>query len=216
MQMAIEGSELIEQAIELAQWVRVEVNAIPGLYCFGSDKVGRPGVYSFDTTKVTVTVKGLGMKGADAERILRHEYKVQAELSDMYNVLFLITLGDSKKDAEVLVNALKSMAARYSGKFDFSDLERISQIGYPASPETAISPREAIFGSTSMMPFTQSAGFIAGEIITFYPPGIPVLCPGERITQEIIDYCQTLMAAGLHISGPEDFTLKTIKVMDSR
>jgi lysine decarboxylase len=67
-----------------------------------------------------------------------------------------------------------------------------------------------------MMPFTESAGFIAGEIVTFYPPGIPVLCPGERITQEIIDYCQNLMAAGLHISGPEDSTLKTIKVMDLR
>ncbi|MCE5285674.1 MAG: aminotransferase class I/II-fold pyridoxal phosphate-dependent enzyme [Pelosinus sp.] len=214
MQMATEGTRLIEQAIELAQWVRAEVNTIPGLYCFGSDKIGQPGVYSFDPTKVTVTVKGLGMKGTEAERILRHEYKVQAELSDMYNVLFLITLGDSQKDAEALLAALRSMAAKYSGKQDFSALESISHSSYPAAPEGIISPREALFGNTSIIPFAKSAGFICGEIVTFYPPGIPVLCPGERITQEIIDYSQTLMAAGLHISGPEDCTLKTIKVVE--
>jgi lysine decarboxylase len=214
MQMAVEGPRLIGEAIKLAEWVRDEVNKIPGLYCFGRDKVGSPGVHRFDPTKVTVTVKGLGMNGADAERILRHEYKVQVELSDMYNILFLITLGDSKQDAQILVNALKSMAAKYSGSQDFSTLERVSLLTHPATPEAVISPREAVFGKTTMMPFAKSAGFIAGEIVTFYPPGIPVLCPGERITQEIIDYSQTLMAAGLHISGPEDCTLKAIKVVE--
>lgn len=214
MQMAVEGTKLIEEAIELSEWVRSEVNTIPGLYCFGSDKVGNPGVYSFDPTKVTVTVKGLGMKGVDAERILRHEYKVQVELSDMYNILFLITLGDGKAEAKTLVSALRDMAAKYSGERDFSSLEAILQMKYPELPEGVISPREAIFSETCMVPFSESAGFTCGEIVTFYPPGIPILCPGERITKEIIDYCQVLQNAGLHISGPEDCTLKTIKVVD--
>jgi arginine decarboxylase len=214
MQMATEGSALIEKAVKLASWVRNEINKIPGLYSFGEDKIGNPGFYSFDATKVTVTVKGLGMRGAEAERILRHKYKVQVELSDMYNILFLITLGDSEQEARVLVNALRDMAANYARDCDFSELDACKNIPYPAAPEGVISPRDALFGNTCKAAFDKSAGLICAEIVTFYPPGIPLLCPGERISQEIIDYCRSLQRAGLHISGPEDYMLKTIKVVD--
>lgn len=214
MQMATQGSALIEKAIELANWVRAEINKIPGLYSFGEDKIGNPGFHSFDPTKVTVTVKGLGMRGAEAERILRHEYKVQVELSDMYNVLFLITLGDSEQEARALVDALRDMAAKYAQDCDFSELDACTNIPYPAAPEGVISPRDALFGNTCTVAFDKSVGLICAEIVTFYPPGIPLLCPGERITQEIIDYCRNLQQAGLHISGPEDYMLKTIKVVD--
>lgn len=215
MQMAMEGTVLIEKAIDLAQWVRDEINKIPGLYCFGREKIGNPGVHSLDPTKVTVTVKGLGMRGAEAERILRHKYKIQVELSDMYNILFLITLGDEEYEAKALVNALRDMAEKYAKPCDFSDMEScIREVHYPASPQGVLSPREALFGNTCMVPFAHSEGMICAEIVTFYPPGIPLLCPGERITREIIDYCALLQDAGLHISGPEDYTLKTIKVVD--
>lgn len=215
MQMATEGHALIEQAIALANWVRREINTIPGLYCFGAEKIGQPGVHSMDPTKITVTVKGLSMKGAEAERILRHDYKVQVELSDMYNILFLITLGDSEADVRRLVEALRDMAGKYCGQCDFHALESVhNKIAYPAPPEGVVSPRRALFGASCTVPFSHSAGHICAEIVTFYPPGIPLLCPGERITQEIIDYCRHLQAAGMHISGPEDYTLKTIKVVD--
>lgn len=215
MQMAAEGSELIERAIDLANWVRKEINTIPGLYCLGEDKIGSPGVYSIDPTKVTVTVKGLGITGAEAERIIRHEYKIQAELSDMYNLLFLITLGDTEVEARALVEALRDMAEKHARDWDFSALDSARMdIPYPAMPEGVISPREALFGNTCLVPFDSAAGHICAEIVTFYPPGIPLLCPGERITPEVIDYCRHLQKAGLHISGPEDYTLKTIKVVD--
>ncbi|HEY3424997.1 MAG TPA: arginine decarboxylase, partial [Negativicutes bacterium] len=215
MQMATQGKELIEKAIELANWARQEINKIEGLYCFGTEKLGNPGVHSIDPTKVTVTVKGLGLQGAEAERILRHEYKVQVELSDMYNILFLITLGDSKGDVHTMVDALRDMAARHVGQCDFSVFEDVcSNVRYPATPEGVISPRQALFGNTCMVPFKQSAGMICAEIVTFYPPGIPLLCPGERISENIIDYCTRLQNAGMHISGPEDYTLATIKVVD--
>ncbi|BBB90333.1 arginine decarboxylase [Methylomusa anaerophila] len=215
MQMATQGRELVEKAVDLANWARQEINGIPGLYCFGEEKLGNPGVDRLDPTKVTVTVKGLGLKGAEAERILRHQYKVQVELSDMYNILFLITLGDSKEDAVKMVAALRDMAVTSHGTRDFSGITDIyTHDTYPASPEQVISPRDALFGNTVMVPFEDSEGKICAEIVTFYPPGIPVLCPGELITQEIIDYCHRLQAAGLHISGPEDYLLKTIKVVD--
>lgn len=215
MQMATEGKALIERAVDLANEARREINKIPGLYCFGEEKQGNPGIHSIDPTKVTVTVKGLGLKGAEAERILRHQYKVQVELSDVYNILFLITLGDTEREVTALVAALADMAATHHGARDFSSVRTICLAGqHPKPPEQVISPRDALFGNTCMVPFKDAAGMICAEIVTFYPPGIPMLCPGERITQEIIDYCHVLQNAGLHISGPEDYLLKTIKVVD--
>jgi len=162
-----------------------------------------------------VTVKGLGLTGAEAERILRHTYKIQVELSDVYNVLFLITLGDSMTEVAAMVAALKDMAVTHNGTRDFSAINEITRGGkHPVAPEQVISPREALFGNTCMVPFDDAVGKICAEIVTFYPPGIPMLCPGERITQEILDYCHTLQNAGLHISGPEDYLLNTIKVVD--
>lgn len=215
MQMATQGRGLINRSVELAQKLRTAINTIPGLYCFGEEIIGNPGVYSLDPTKVTVTVKGLGMKGAEAERILRHEYKVQVELSDMYNILFLITLGDGEAEVQAVIDALTDMAKRFHGTSDFTAVDDIYMHSqYPLLPKQVISPRRALFGHTRTMPFQQSAGKICAEIVTFYPPGIPLLCPGEMINTDIIDYCSRLQEAGLHISGPEDYTLKTIKVVE--
>lgn len=215
MQMALEGEKLISQTIELATWARQEINRIPGLYSFGQEKVGSPGVFSLDPTKLTVTVKGLGLTGSEVEYILRHEYKVQVELSDLYNVLFIISLGDRRQDVETMVAALRDLAAHYSRERKLACVSDIyTAVSYPASPEQVISPRQALFAVTKAVPFTQSAGRICGEIVTFYPPGIPMLCPGERITEEMIAYCRRLQNAGLHISGPEDYTLRTIKVVE--
>lgn len=215
MQMATQGEKLIGRAVQLADWTRQEINKIPGLYAFGEEKIGNPGVYSIDPTKITVTVKGLGLTGAEAERILRHHYKVQVELSDMYNILFLITLGDSEYEVQRLVDALRGMAAEHAGSSDFAAVvNAYSHDGYPDLPEQVVSPRQALFGRTRKVPFSESAGMICAEIVTFYPPGIPLLCPGEKITVEVINYCRKLQAADLHVSGPEDYSLATIKVVE--
>ena len=215
MQMATRGRELIERAVDLAEWARQEINAVPGLYCFGRERMGGPGRHSLDPTKITITVKGLGLKGAEAERILRQNYNIQVELSDMYNVLVLITLGDDKPQVRALINALRDLAKRHPGSQDFSLVDdAYSTAAYPVPPEQVLSPRQAMFGHTRTVPFRKSAGMVCAEIVTFYPPGIPLLCPGERISEEIIAYCRRLQGAGLHISGPEDYTLRTIKVVE--
>ncbi len=215
MQMATEGRELVERSIKLAQWIRKQVNTIPGLYSFGEDLMGSPGVFSIDYTKITVTVKGLSLTGAEAERILRHRYHIQVELSDMYNLLFLITMGDTEKEAALLVEALRDLARSYIPLSGVPIMREVfSAHGYPSPPEQVLSPRRALFGVTKAVPFEQAEGKICSEIITFYPPGIPILCPGERITRDHIDYCRALQNAGMHISGPEDYTLTTIKVVE--
>lgn len=215
MQMATEGRELVKRSIELAQWIRRKVNTIPGLYCFGEDLLGSPGVFSIDCTKITVTVKGLGLTGAEAERILRHRYHIQAELSDMYNVLFLITMGDTEKEATLLVEVLRDLSRSYISSDGLPVMSEVYSLhGHPSLPEQVLSPRRALFGVATAVPFEESEGRICAEIVTFYPPGIPILCPGELISYDHIVYCRALQNAGMHISGPEDYTLTTIKVVE--
>lgn len=210
-QMAAEGRVLIKRTVALARMIRKRINEIPGLVCFGEEKLGRPGMHSMDPTKVTVTVKGIGLSGSEVEYLLRHKYKIQVELSDLYNVLFIISLGDGPQEAEALVAALADLAHRFAKPQELSVIPMIA--GLPHPPEQSVSPREALFAKTKMMPFAEAAGLVSAEIVTFYPPGIPIVCPGEKITREIIDYCRVLQKAGLHISGPEDPSLLTIKVV---
>ncbi len=214
MQMATQGRVLVERSIELAQWLRREINTIEGLYCFGAEKIGQPGFYSFDPTKVTVAVRGIGLSGAEAERILRQRYQMQVELSDADNILFLITLGDSESDVRALAEALRDLALSQSERRpQESEPSLANEASLPPVPERVLSPRAALFAKTSSVPFEASAGAVCAEIITFYPPGIPVLCPGERISQEMIDYCRRLQADGMHISGAADKSLALIKVV---
>jgi lysine decarboxylase len=209
--MAAEGRALINRAVALARVIRKRINEIPGLVCFGEEKLGQPGMYSMDPTKVTVTVKGIGLSGSEVEYLLRHKYKIQVELSDLYNVLFIISLGDGPQEAQALVAALTDLAQKSVKTQELLDIPIIS--GLPHPPEQILSPREALFAKTKAVSFTEAAGMVSAEIVTFYPPGIPIVCPGEKITQEIIDYCSVLHTAGLHISGPEDPSLLTIKVV---
>jgi arginine decarboxylase len=216
MQMGTAGQRLIGRSIELATYLRREINKIPGLFCFGAERIGRPGVYNIDPTKVTVTVTGLGLTGIAAEKILRSKYKIQAELCDMFNVLFLITLGDNQAVVDQLLAALQGLAVHYGspkGLSDFSQTVTSCRAAMPSQPQQVMVPREALFGATIVVPFIKAAEHISAEIITFYPPGIPVLCPGERISQAMVDYCLTMQQAGMNISGPEDYRLGTIKVV---
>jgi len=211
-QMALEGRALIDRTIELARNIRMRINQIPGLYCFGEEKLGHPGMYGFDPTKVTVMLKGIGLSGSEVEYLLRHKYKIQVELSDLYIVLFIISLGDGPKEADALIGALTDLVEKYAKPKELLEVPIIT--GLPHPPEQIISPREAVFAKAITVPFIRSEGMICSEIVTFYPPGIPILCPGEQITRGIIEYCGILQAGGLHVSGPEDPELLTIKVVE--
>ena len=214
-QMACDGPRLIDGAVELAENTRRRINSIPGLKCFGDEKIGLPGAFALDPTKLTVSLRGIGLPGAAAERILRYDYKVQPELADLSNLLFLITFGDNSSDADRLVSALTLMAAEHAhidGESAGNNL--LNADSYFAIPHVEMSPREAVFRSSVAVPFEQSIGRVCAEIVTFYPPGVPLICPGERITRNVLEQCRQMQEAGLHVSGPEDYMLKTIKVVE--
>jgi arginine/lysine/ornithine decarboxylase len=218
-QMAVDGLELLSRTIELAQETRKKLNAIDGVYCFGEEMKGRPGVFDLDPTKVTITVKDLGYTGYEASAILRRRYNVQVELADLFNVVALFTIGTSQEAADRLVQGVAEMAREDRPVDIFSPsgiLERRLKTGsykLPKIPPMRMLPREAFLAETEAVRFKQSKGRICAETISPYPPGIPVISPGEEVTDEIIEYLSLEIKAGVRMQGPYDRELKRIRVV---
>lgn len=194
-QIALNGKELLDKSIALSNYAREEINKIPGFYCFGKEIVGRPGVFAIDPTKITITCRDLGITGFELDMILSNQYHIQLELSDLYNGLAVGSFGDTKENIDALINALKEISKEYvnneNKKSDFIDI--------PAIPKQVQIPRDAFNSEKVVLPLKDSEGRVSGEFLMAYPPGIPVLCPGEIITQEIIDYIQKLKDTGLYV-----------------
>lgn len=208
-QIALNGKELLDKSIALSNYAREEINKIPGFYCFGKEIVGRPGVFAIDPTKITITCRDLGITGFELDMILSNQYHIQLELSDLYNGLAVGSFGDTKENIDALINALKEISKEYANnenkKSDFIDI--------PAIPKQVQIPRDAFNSEKVVLPLNDSEGRVSGEFLMAYPPGIPVLCPGEIITQEIIDYIQKLKDTGLYVQGTEDLEVNFIKVV---
>lgn len=208
-QIALEGKDLLEKTIELCKYTRDEINKIPGFYCFGEEVLGKPGSYSFDPTKLTISSRELGITGFELDMILADKYHIQMELSDFYNVLAVGSFGDTKEGMDRLLAALKEISNEYYGKkepvHDFLDI--------PAVPRKVLNPREAFYSDKISIPLNESIGEISGEFLLAYPPGIPVLCPGEEITQEVVNYVHDLKRANLYVQGTEDLTVENIKIV---
>jgi len=206
-QLATIGSDMLEHTLELARWAREEINKIEGLYAFGKELLGASGCYDFDETKLGINVRGLGYTGYQMEAKLRKEYNIQIELSDLYNVLAIVSIGDRKEDLEALVNALKDIAS----KTEVTEYKRTTML--PQHAKMIVSPRDAFYSPKKAVPLEESEGEIAGEMVMAYPPGIPVICMGERITRDIIDYIKILKEEKCELQGTADPYVEYIRVL---
>jgi len=209
MQLATEGRELIDYAIDLAGYAREKINKIPGLYCFGEEVLRKKGAYGFDPTKITINSRELGLSGHDLEEILSEKYYIQPEMSDLYNCLCVFSFGDTKETVDRLISALEEISAEQSCK----EFIKSEVLGIPSIPESVLTPRDAFNSLTISIPVGDSVGLISAEFLMAYPPGIPILCPGEIITQEIVDYVNALKAAKLYVQGTEDPEVNRIKIV---
>ncbi len=209
-QLATKGPELLEEALQLARWARDEINAVDGLYAFGKELIGLPGCYDFDETKLGIHVRGIGYTGYEIESKLRKEYNIQIELSDLYNIMAIVSLGHRKKDLEALVNALKDIAFKNKGK----QIKNITHI--PHIAKTIVSPRSAFYSPKKIIKLEDSEGEISGEMIMAYPPGIPIICMGEKITRDIIDYIKILKSEKCHLEGVQDPNLDCIRILTKK
>lgn len=240
LQMAQEGAQRVNRAVELAQWLRKKINEIPGLYCPGkeiwagqeagqlmadSEDLSDAGAVALDWAKVTVNLAGLDISGQEAELLLRHQWKVQCELSDPENLLFIISMADTQREADRLLQVLQELAVKHlatktankddSGIAEEQDCKQADNLCHMAEMPVAVqrmNPREAFFAPIRTVALEKAIGCICGETIAFYPPGIPVLCPGEEITEALVEYIRFYQAKGMRLSGAVDSTLGTIRV----
>ncbi len=218
-QMATQGEALLSRTIALARDARERINRIDGLYCFGDELKGRPGVFDLDPTKVAVTVRGLGYTGYEASELLRRRYNIQVELADLFNIVALFTIGTTPQAAERFIAALEELARdeRPLDMFAPSGIleQRLNRGSYrlPKIPPMRMLPREAFLAPTEFVSFRKSKGRICAETIAPYPPGVPVVAPGEEITDEALRYLRLELKAGVRIQGPYDAELRTIRVV---
>ncbi|UOR12971.1 aminotransferase class I/II-fold pyridoxal phosphate-dependent enzyme [Halobacillus amylolyticus] len=208
-QLAVKGRDLLEQSLILADYARSEINKLAPLYCPGNELLGSDATFDYDPTKLIVSVKNLGLSGYDVEVWLRERYKIEVELSDLYNILCIITPGDREQDVQLLLEALQELVLENKPSL----MQKQITVQVPDIPSLALSPRDAFYAATEVVPFNESVGRISAEFIMVYPPGIPIFIPGEIITVENINYIRENIEAGLPVQGPEDDSLKTLHVI---
>ncbi|NOU76212.1 aminotransferase class I/II-fold pyridoxal phosphate-dependent enzyme [Paenibacillus sp. LMG 31458] len=207
--LALNGYAMAERTIELAQYTRKQINEISNLYCFGEEILGEEATYNYDPTKICVHVRKLGITGFEVENWLRDHYNIEVEMSDMYNILCLITPGDTQENVDTLLDALRELSHMNDDVVEVKEVV----IKVPAIPQLTLTPRDAFYGETEILPFKDAADRIIAEFIYVYPPGIPILLPGEVITQELIDYIVEHVEVGLPVKGPEDRSVQNVKVI---
>ncbi len=205
--LALRGKESFEKVIELSEYARREINAIGGYYAYSKELIDGVSVCDFDVTKLSVYTQGIGLTGIEVYDLLRDEYDIQIEFGDIGNILAYISIGDRIQDIERLVGALADIKRLYSrnGK----DLIA----GEYIQPELVLSPQEAFYSERKSLTLDESVGQVCGEFVMCYPPGIPILAPGERITREIVDYIQFAKERGCSLQGTEDPEVNHINVI---
>ncbi|MEA5509195.1 aminotransferase class I/II-fold pyridoxal phosphate-dependent enzyme [Crocosphaera sp. UHCC 0190] len=207
-QMALQGKELLNETIKLAEIARNELSQIEGLGVLQLEQT-RPGFEDLDVTRLTVNVTSLGITGLEADEILQTKLGVTAELPMLSHLAFIISIGNTKNDIKQLIKAFKSLKVLSSPLRLMRAVESHPLIPSPLK----FSPRDAFFAPTESVEIEQSIGRISGELICPYPPGIPVLMPGEIITSEAIQYLIKIQKLGGMITGCSDQSLQTFKVI---
>jgi arginine decarboxylase len=214
-QMALDGQKLIGRALKLARKAREEVNKIEGLRCFGRECIGQAGIYDLDETKLTIAVGGLHVSGYEVARELNKKHGIQVEYADLFSVFLIVSFGNTEQEIVRLIRALRSIAlwAR-SRKRRRSKAVRWVLPGFSARP--AVNPRYAFFAAKETLPLEKAVGRVSAETVSPYPPGIPLIVPGERLDREAVAAIRSLQAAGCRIQGPADASLDTIQVVKTR
>ena len=208
--LALHGKELFDKVIDMAEYAREEINSIGGYYAIGSELVNGNEIFDFDKTKLVIHTLPVGLAGIEVYDLLRDEYDIQMEFGDFGNCLAYLSVGDRVREVERLVGALSEIR-RHFGKDPIVSLPN----SYIA-PVVVLSPQEAFYADAEHIPFEKAIGRIAAESIMCYPPGIPALAPGEKITEEVLEYLRYAQEKGCQITGAEDASLKTLKVVKER
>lgn len=207
--LSLKGRELFQKTVEFAEYARNEINKIGGYYAFGAELIDYEAFFDFDPTKLSVHTRNMGLAGIEVYDLLRDEYDIQIEFGDISNFLAIISAGDRAMEIERLIASLSEIKRLY-GKEDKSGMFDHEYI----NPDVVIPPQQAFYSDKKSLPINKSIGSICGEFVMCYPPGIPILAPGERITEDIVKYILYAKEKGCLLTGTQDMAVNNINVVD--
>ena len=207
--LSINGKEIFKKTVNLAEYAREEINNLGGYNAFSKELIDGDRVFDFDETKLSINTLNIGLAGIEVYDILRDEYGIQIEFGDIGNILAIISAGDRILEIERLISALSEIKRLYSkDKAGMLESEYIN-------PEVVLPPQKAFYSNKKPMPLdSNSIGEISTEFIMAYPPGIPILAPGERITQDVLDYIYYAKEKGSLLIGTQDMNIENIYVVE--
>ncbi|MGI6007418.1 MAG: aminotransferase class I/II-fold pyridoxal phosphate-dependent enzyme [Ruminococcus sp.] len=207
-ELAHRGREMAEKALDMAEDARRQIQKISHMRCLCEEDVkGRSETAGLDGTRLVFECEN--MSGYELQKLLRKKYQVETELSDARNVLAIVTFANDEEDIRKLVDALEDI-----GKEDRTGKTVTVNAAMPLPKPAVMSPREAYFAESRPVKWELAVGKTAAEMIAPYPPGIPLICPGECLTKEIYDVIETCRRQGCHFHGPGDESLTTFKVIE--
>lgn len=205
--LSLYGHEMFEKTMQFADYAREEINKLGGYYAFGEELVNHNTIYDFDSTKLSVHTRDIGLAGIEVYDLLRDDYGIQIEFGDIGNILAIISSGDRKLEIERLISALSEIKRLHEkDKAGLFDHEYIN-------PKIVMAPQKAFYGQKKSVRIEESSGMICGEFVMSYPPGIPILAPGEMITDDILKHIAYAKEKGCFMTGTEDMTIEHINVV---
>ena len=202
--LATKGEATFARVTELAEYARAEINKIGGYYAFSREIIDGRHICDFDVTKLSVNTLKTGLAGIEVYDLLRDDYGIQTEFGDMGNMLAIVSVGDNHYAIERLVAALSEIK-RLHGR---EGLKLLDHEYIP--PVVRMTPQEAFYAESEPINIRNSVGRISAEFVMCYPPGIPILAPGEEITEEALAYILYAKEKGSLVMGPQDMELKKI------
>lgn len=208
--LALNGKSIFKKTVQFAEYARNEINKLGGYYAFGHELCDNNAFYNFDKTKLSVHTRDIGLAGIEVYDILRDDYGIQIEFGDIGNILAIVSAGDRALEIERLISSLSEIKRLYSkDKAGMFDHEYIN-------PEVITAPQKAFYSNKRSVPINQSSGMVCGEFVMCYPPGIPILAPGEKITDEIINYINYAKEKGCFMTGTQDMKIENINVVEDK
>lgn len=205
--LALHGKEIFAKVCGLTDYARQEINQIGDYYAYGKELINGDSVFDFDNTKLSVHTLDIGLAGIEVYDLLRDEYDIQIEFGDLGNILAYVSVGDSHKNIERLIGALSEIRRIY--KKDKVSLMKCEYI----NPKVILAPQEAFYAEKISLPLEEAVGKICAEFVMCYPPGIPILAPGEMVSEDVIDYIKYAKEKGCSLTGTQDMQTNSLNVV---
>src|SRR4051812_12557037 len=210
--MAVHGEELLSRTLSLSRRGGHEIGQLPGIRLLGPELDGRPGVAARDETKIVVDVTELGISGFQAADWLYEHRRVGAEHHDLHHLMFIVTVADDDASVERLIAAMRDLVDAAQQLADGRDLPTLPPVSQLVG-DYVMSPREAFLGTTRRVDLADAAGEIAAEPVSPYPPGVPLLVPGQRVHAGHIEFLRRGLEAGMYVEGVSDPSLEQLRVV---